>query len=558
MRIWWQRRADNDWKEAGRMTDKRVAVLIVGAGVGGLATSTLLAHNGIHSLLVERRQETFVYPKARNLTFRSLEILRGLGLGNAVGAVAEHMSSMVSKVTLNSADEKPAIDSDAFFPSAERFSPEPFGRYCPQRYLEPILLAEARRLGSEVEYGAELASFSQDGGGVVATVSGRDGSSTVVHADYLIAADGTHSPIRRQLGIPTSGMGPLPMFIVFVYFRAPWRQFVPNLGDGDAVYVENPDVSGIFMVAGGDLGVFTTTYFPSRGETSDQFTAQRCREMLLRAIGASIDIQIIDVAPWQPHEQVADQFQCGRVFLVGDAAHTMPPFKGGGANTAIHSAQNLAWKLAAVLDHTAAPELLETYHTERHPVGRFAARQSLSGPATSFLRLDDKGPGLLPAEEERPFFYMIAGYRYRSSAVVTNQPPPADPLAVQLVEGEELRGEPGTRVPHAWVQRDGERVSTLDLLGPGFTLFTGDAGDAWLAAAGSASANLGVAVNVQRLGPNSAIRDIDREWARVTRLPSNGALLVRPDDFVGWRSEVLPTAADQELLRVISQILARV
>jgi putative polyketide hydroxylase len=426
--------------------------------------------------------------------------------------------------------------------------------------LEPILLAETRRLGSEVHYGVELVSFSQDDGSVVATIRDRDtGGSTMVHADYLIAADGTHSPIRRKLGITTSGMGPIPMFIVFVYFRAPWRRFVPNLGNGDAVYVENPDVSGIFMVAEDDLGVFTTTYFPSKGETADQFTPQRCREMLLKAIGASIDIQIVDVAPWQPHEQVADQFQCGRVLLLGDSAHTMPPLKGGGANTAIHSAQNLAWKLAAVLNRTAGPELLETYHTERHAVGCFAARQSLTGPATWYLLLDDKGPGL-PPEEERPFFYMIAGYRYRSSAVVTSEPPPADPQAVQLVVGEELHGEPGTRVPHAWVQRDGERVSTLDLLGHGFTLFIGSdetAADAWLAAAASASASLGVSVNVQRLAPNSAVRDVDGEWAQVTGLSSTGALLVRPDDFVGWRAEALPTDPDQELRQALSQILAR-
>jgi putative polyketide hydroxylase len=526
------------------MTDKHVDGLIVGAGVGGLAASVLLAHQGVHTLLVEKRGEIFVYPKARNLTFRSLEILRKLGLGQAVSAVAEHMSNMVSKETLNSADEKPAIDSDALFPSAERFSPEPFGRYCPQSYLEPILLAEARRLGSEVRYGTDLVSFSQDNAGVVATIRDRHGDeSIVVNADYLIAADGTHSPIRRELGITTSGMGPLPMFIVFVYFRAPWRQFVPNLGNGDAVYVENPDVSGIFMVADGDLGVFTTTYLPSRGETADEFTQQRCREMVLKAIGASIDIQIVDVAPWQPHEQVADQFQCGRVLLLGDSAHTMPPFKGGGANTAIHSAQNLAWKLAAVLNRTAGPQLLDTYQIERHPVGRFAARQSLTGPATSFLRLDDKGPGLLPAEEECPIFYMIAGYKYRSSAVVTDEPPPADP-PVQLVEGEELHGEPGTRVPHAWVQRDGERVSTLDLLGRGFTLFTGEARDAWVGAAATASASLGVLVDVQCVGPNAVVRD-------------EGALLVRPDDFVGWRTEALPTAPERELRQVLSQILAR-
>ena len=115
-------------------------------------------------------------------------------------------------------------------------------------------------------------------------------------------------------------------------------------------------------------------------------------------------------------------------------------------------------------------------------------------------------------------------------------------------------------MPHAWVQRDGKRVSTLDLLGRGFTLFTSSAettADAWLPAANYASASLGVSVTVQRLGPDSVVRDVDGEWARVTRLSSEGALLVRPDDFVGWRAEALPNAPDQELRQVLSQILAR-
>ena len=158
------------------------------------------------------------------------------------------------------------------------------------------------------------------------------------------------------------------------------------------------------------------------------------------------------------------------------------------------------------------------------------------------------------------FFYMIAGYKYGSRAVVTNEPPPADPQAVQLVEGEKLCAEPGTRVPHAWVQRYGERVSTLDLVGRGFTLFTGDAeaaADAWLAAAASASASLGVTVDVQCVGPNGIVRDVDGEWARLTGLSNEGALLVRPDDFVGWRTEALPTAPESELCQALSQIHAR-
>lgn len=513
------------------MTSTRVPVLIVGAGAAGLATSALLAKHGVRSLLVEKRREVFIYPKARNLSFRSLEILRGLGLGDEVHAVADHVSGIMVKPALNSAEERLAIDVNAIFTGLDHLSPEPAAQYCPQSRLEPILLADTRRRGGEVRYGTELSSLEQDGAGVTAVVRDRDtGESDTVRADYLVGADGVHSPVRNWLGINTSGYGALPIFVVFIYFRAPWTKFVSHLSDGDAVQTKNADVDGIFLVVDGELGMFITTYFPGKGETADQFTPRRCRELLVKAIGEPIDIDVIEVAAWQPHEQVADRFRCGRVFLVGDSAHTMPPFKAGGANTAIQSAHNLAWKLAAVLDGTAAPALLDTYHAERHPVGRFAARQSLTGPSLAVLPLSEGRPQL-PAEEECSMFELLIGYRYGSAAIVNGS---TEPDAVQLVS--ELRGQPGTRVPHVWV-RDG--VSTLDLLGPGFTVLTGD--ERWCAAAASASV--------------PAHRVCGDEWAAVTGLAPEGALLVRPDDFVGWRADALPDDPNAALRQALTTIL---
>ncbi len=516
------------------VTNEHVPVLIVGAGVGGLATSALLGKHGVRSLLVEKRREVFIYPKARNLSFRSLEILRGLGLTDEVHQVADGVSGMVVKPTLNSAQEAPAIDIDAIFAPFAELSPEPPGQYCPQSKLEPILLADTRRRGGEGRYGSELVSFEQDDAGVTVVVRERDSGETyTVRASYLVAADGVHSPIRDSLGITTSGCGALPIYVVFTYFKAPWRKFVPSLGDGDGVQVKNADVDGIFLVVEGDAGMFITTYLPSEGETAAQFTPERCAELLTHAFGEQLDIEISEVASWQPYERVADQFCCGRVFLVGDAAHTMPPFKGGGANTAIQSADNLAWKLAAVLNGAAGPALLSTYQAERHPVGRFNARQSLTGPSLALLRVDDDRPRL-PPEEEAPMFALLAGYQYRSAAVVSGEHPPTDPDAVALVE--ELRGQPGTRVPHVWV---GDGVSTLDLLGPGFTVLAGD--ERWCAAAASAS----VAAHCVR----------SDEWAVATGLAPDGALLVRPDAFVGWRVDQIPSDPEAELHHALSAML---
>ncbi|AKK29945.1 FAD-dependent monooxygenase [Mycobacterium sp. EPa45] len=535
------------------MAVEHVPVLIVGGGAAGLATSALLAQHGVRSLLVEKRNEVFIYPRARNLSFRSLEILRGLGLADEVHAIAPGVSDMLAKQTLNSAELRQVFDANAIFAPFKDLSPEPGGQYCPQSAFEPILLAHIRRNGSPVRYNAELASFEHDPSGITAVIRDRlSGATETLRADYLVAADGVHSTIRAATGVTTSGYGALPIYVVFIYFRAPWRKFVPELDVGAGIQVSNPNVSGIFLPVRGDFGMFITTYFPARGENADQFTPQHCRELLINAIGEPIDVDVVDVAPWQPYELVADQFQSGRVFLVGDAAHTMPPFKAGGANTAIQSAHNLAWKLAAVLNGTAAPALLTTYHDERHPVGRLNARQSLTGPALSFLRLDDSRPRLQPGEEVSMFALLI-GYQYRSAAVVSNEPAPKDTDAVSLVK--ELCGQPGTRVPHAWVIESGKRVSTLDLLGHGFTLVTGDHDAMWSDAAKSASKSLGLPISVQRIGTE---RDIDGSWSAATGLTPDGALLVRPDDFVAWRAEKLPySTREGQLTAVLSEILGR-
>lgn len=532
---------------------KDVPVLIVGAGAGGLTMSASLAKHGVRSLVVEKRPEIFRYPKARNLSFRSLEILRGLGLADLVHAVAAGVSDMVVKPTLNSEDERPAMDTNAIFAGLGRLSPEPTVQYCPQSRLEPILLQHLRSHGSSARYGTELTSLIQDEDGVTAVVCDRDsGRSEDIRADYLIAADGVHSPIRTTLGVSTSGYGSLPVYFVFVYFRAPFRSLIPQLADGAGVQIANSDVDGILVAAEGDLGMFISTYVPRHGETAAQFTEQRCREMIVRAVGQSLPINIVEIAPWQPYERVTDAFRRDRTFFVGDSAHAMPPFKAGGANVAIQSADNLAWKLAAVLHGWASKQLLDTYHAERHPVGVFSARQSLTGPPLTFLKLDATYHPGLPIEEEQSMFALIAGYQYRSSAVI-NEPAVHDHSEdVHLVD--ELRGQPGTRAPHAWVTHHGQRISALDLVGRGFTVLTNEKTGAWSDAAAQITR---APVTVHCIGTDAKHHDLDEQdqWSTITALEHGGALLIRPDGFVGWRADHLPDHPARELNLVLNAIL---
>ncbi|HYZ68080.1 MAG TPA: FAD-dependent monooxygenase, partial [Mycobacterium sp.] len=193
----------------------RVPVLIIGAGAAGLTMSALLAKHQVRSLVVEKRREVFLYPKARNLSFRSLEILRGLGIADEVHAVADGISSMVVKPALNSAEERQALDFDAIFGGLTALSPEPPVQYCPQSSLEPILLTYTREHGNQARYGTQLTTFEQDDSGVTAVLRDLNtGELESVRADFLVAADGVHSSVRQTLGVSTSGYGALPIYVV--------------------------------------------------------------------------------------------------------------------------------------------------------------------------------------------------------------------------------------------------------------------------------------------------------------------------------------------------------
>jgi putative polyketide hydroxylase len=541
------------------MTQERVPVLIVGAGGAGLTMSLLLRQQGIASTLIERRSDISWVPRARNLNFRTLEVFRGLGLEGEILTTGMHVSRIFRKPTLASLEEQELLDPTILQPPGmEEITPEPFYWYCPQSRLEPILRATAMQRGCDVRYGTELISSARDDEGTTTTLKERaTGRSYVVRVDYLIAADGTHSHIRESLDIKSQGSGPLPECFIFVYFRAPWQKLIAGR-EADAIQIRNADVEGVFLVAKDDLGMFVITYQHALGESFEEFSGERCQKLLERAIGQSgMAVEILDIVHFQLAESVAEQFQMGRVFLVGDAAHTMPGYKGLGLNTAIQSAQNLAWKLAAVIRGQAGPELLDTYQTERHPVGRFAAHQSLTGPSTVAVLPNGTKGGHLPKEEDLPLFYPIVGYRYRSHAILSEDGAEAEQGEIVLLDREELNGQPGTRVPHLWLERQGRRISTLDLLDGRFVLLTGPAGKSWREAAPRAAAFLGIELAAYRVGSDGDLVDLENSAPRKMGLLAEGAVLVRPDGFVAWRTDTQPPSPEPRLVQVLSSILCR-
>lgn len=295
-----------------------------------------------------------------------------------------------------------------------------------------------------------------------------------------------------------------------------------------------------------------------------------------------IPVRIRSVDPWDIHALYATRYSEGRVFCAGDAVHWHSPGNGLGSNTAIQDAYNLAWKLALVLQEKAHPALLESYDQERVPVGqavvdRATKTLTIPGPliqclyppsdaSTNRAGMIDTGQ----ADRENQLHAAVAGDRYnmnthgvemnqhyRSSAIVADGAAPAS-----AVRDAELyytpSTMPGAHVPHAFVQRNGRNLSTLDLVGKGrFTLLTGSDGSCWRAAAEAASLQFKVDIDCHTIGPNTEITDNYGEWAKVREIESSGCLLVRPDGYICFRERKAPSVLTSALLTAFGKQLGQ-
>ncbi|HVU67097.1 MAG TPA: FAD-dependent monooxygenase [Ktedonobacteraceae bacterium] len=552
------------------MDQERVPVLIIGGGIVGLSASLFLSRQGIASLLVERHQGTSIHPRARGVNGRTMELYRELGLEEAIREAGKELSpsfGIYKARTLKEVieplprrTEPHAFPGTAFF---DQLSPAA-GNRVTQDLLEPVLLAEARRRGGDLRFYTEMVSFEQDESGVTAVLRERaTGTESTVRADYMIAADGAGSRVRQQLGVEVSGRGSLG-HLLNILFRADLREFVRDR-EFSICLIEQAEVRGLFTsINNSDRWVFHLSYDPTRGQKPEDFPPARCRELLRLALGMpEIEIEILSILPWECAARVVEGFQQGRVFLAGDAAHQMPPWGGQGANTGVQDAHNLAWKLAAVLKGQASSALLATYDSERRPVGATATEESaarageygllkmqpVAQAAMSLLNKPVLGKVMRKMGEKNIPKLLGYGYRYHSASILEDG-------HANRTTGD-LDGTPGTRVPHAWVERQGQRLSTLDLGGGGFALLAGSEGAAWCEQARAVAASLRIELTACTIGPAGDLRDPQAGWQKSAGLSASGALLVRPDGFVAWRARQASADGQQELARVLKQVLCR-
>jgi putative polyketide hydroxylase len=540
---------------------EQVQVLIVGGAVVGLSTALFLARKGIRTLLVERHPSALLHPRARVINPRTVEVYRSAGLEDAIFADRSLTSDLSVKLMVRAEN---LAGPEIFSAPMQDEAPELNSSVTPvtwcsidQDKLERIVAARAADEGADIRWSTELVSFEQPADGDKVSAVIRDtvtGEEHTVHADYLVGADGSRSAVRDRLGIAAEGPGTL-VHTVSVVFKAdltgPLRGRDLGLG-----YFDQPDTGTLLMPLDGSRWVFYTPFHPERGERLEDFDDARCIEAIRAAVGVpdlrveGLEVQIDKtgekILGFEIAAQLAERFRDGRVFLVGDAAHSMPPTGAFGASTGIQDAHNLTWKLAAVLDRTAGPGLLDTYEAERRPVARFTIDYALA-------ELQGRSGDGSEDGQQVSYAAAILGYRYGTGALLPEKgdeqaPPATDPRRL---------GRPGTRAPHLALRRDGKELSVLDLFGDSLVLLTGPEGTGWEHAAGPAAQRLGVDLDVHRVGNGIAPADPEDSWTATYPVGQDGAVLVRPDGFVAWRSDGAAAEPQQELEKILGQVLDR-
>ncbi len=480
------------------MEKQTTDVLVVGGSLVGLSSAVFLAAKGVQVVLVEPHLGSHPHPRAVGYTQRTMELYRSVGLGSVIPEVPKGFRLKRAEVESLAGKWK----QDTEWTPRKAGSPPPELEYSPhlgaaiaQDILEPKLRTRALELGAELRLGSSMLRFTQDADGVTAIIKEKGGREYELRAKYMIAADGSKSEVREALGISRRGPGPLQT-VRSVLFRAELDEYLTT--EIRQFEIDQPG-----------LRAFLTTYGEKRWvlmflDEKERSEAE-LREAIIAATGRpDVPVEIITTGRWELAALIANQFSKGRVFLAGDAAHTLPPTRGGyGANTGIADAHNLAWKLAAVLKGDSSSKLLETYDAERNPIAWTRLEQTFARPDYARFTRDFENVAILDDVA------MEFGQLYRSEGIIG-----AGPELPAAARPDEWAGQPGTRAPHAWISKD---TSSLDLVNE-WVLITADA--KWVDAAE------GLPVKVHVLPVLRAAFGLEE----------HGASLVRPDGVIAWRS----------------------
>jgi 2,4-dichlorophenol 6-monooxygenase len=566
----------------------------------------LLSTYGVPSLLVSATPTTSILPKAHVLNQRTMEAFTDVGVADAIyaaGTPPEQMSHTAWYLGIaGHADAGRLIHKmecwDGGYTDPAWVTASPCRQTnLPQIRLEPVLKRRADELNPKgIRFHNELLGLEQDHDGVTATIKNHaSGETYQVRAQYLLGCDGGRT-VGRLVGVELAGSRDLQRSAT-VHMTAD----LSHLQRDDDVLIRwilHPQFGGsqsVLVPMGpahwgpkSEEWVFHMAYPPAAEALFD--TDEKVMALLRERVGLpDFNPKVHIITRWQLVGLVAKQTRIRRVFLLGDASHRHPPTGGLGLTSAVHDVYNLCWKIAHVLDGRAGEALLDTYHPERSPAFERNVQRSVENALNHFVLMASMGisADLTPEEclqNARQFWEPGAagdarraavtramasqsmefkehnvelGFRYQSAAVVDDgTPTPANPDDIRIYEPDT---RPGSPLPHAWVEREGERKALREVAPAGsFTLVAGESGEAWCQAAEAAARARGIGLTAFCLG--HATGDwLDPRLAFIRRreFGPEGAVLVRPDRVIAWRSMAAAPDAGAVISAALDQVLAR-
>ena len=549
-------------------------VLVVGGGPIGLIASILLAQQGINHVVVESRTDAQTAPAAHVVNARTFEIFRGAGVDmeqieRACQPVAD--GAWVRWVTTLAGEELGRVPFENLNRIGELYgiTPTPL-RNLSQHHLEPILRDHVSSLVGGVSWISDAVTET----GVLSTLQDVvTGDERTIESAYVIAADGAGSKVRDHHGIAMEGPESLQAFIM-IHAHVDLRHVVGKR-PATLYWPLDPRAAGTFVAH--DLAsewVYMHIWDPEL-EPFETFTTERCEEIFKAATGTDdMELTIATFRPWRMSSQIAEHYADGRVFLVGDAAHRFPPSGGMGLNTGAGDGHNLVWKLAGVENGWAEELLLASYEPERRPVAVANADESLENAMRMFEVFAAAGVGASieesianfeaivasedgrnaiasAAQDQAEHFDMLGlqlGYRYEPNGWAVIDDGTTPPHVANVVREYAPSTVPGVRMPHAWVERDGGRISTLDLVNHDrFVLLTASHE---LADFARSMNKTSVPFSVIEVGRD--VTDGDGLWRDASGLGDDGAIVIRPDGHVAWRGSGMQSA--ENLTKILEDL----
>jgi putative polyketide hydroxylase len=543
---------------------REVPVVICGAGPVGLTASIMLSRRGIPNLVIEKRASVSGLPRARGIMSRTVEIWSQFGLYDEMTAVSlppswceniQHMDTLAGEVF-------GVMPSNCMSPGAQAANTAYDFRCAAQDQIDSMLFRRASSYPeAQIVFDTELTGVAQDDDGVTLTLRLPDGSVRSRRAEWLVAADGGRGSVRDMLGVGDHGHKDIAHFINN-HFSADLSLFTKGR-EGTLLWVYAEGRVGCFQPLDGKTRWMCQIRFDPTTDPPETWTHQRVVRRLKDMVGdpraEDIPFTLHSTYTYSLNATIADRLRVGRVLIVGDAAHRIPPAGGIGMNTGVQTAHNATWKLVAVINGEAPEALLDTYDLERREVAQRACDfgRANMGFITAIQAAKAREAQRVAVAASKQFCNWVGldlGVHYEApdGAFIgdgTPSPPVSHPVTDYIPTAK-----PGYRAPHLWLHGGDRRFSIVDLFEKSFVLLAGSAGQAWATAARALGGRTPVQAFV--IGPQGDLQP-ESDFEGLYGVGPDGAVLVRPDGHVAWRSAGASQTPAADLRPALDRILRR-